>query len=66
MLFKKVVYVTQFVSDQDKALDFYTRRYPSGCPRPRTRRFGNSVANRGLHRRFRFATVRLPRVDFAR
>jgi predicted enzyme related to lactoylglutathione lyase len=25
MLFKKVVYVTQFVSDQDKALDFYTR-----------------------------------------
>jgi predicted enzyme related to lactoylglutathione lyase len=26
MLFKKVVYVTQFVSDQDKALDFYTRR----------------------------------------
>jgi predicted enzyme related to lactoylglutathione lyase len=26
MLFKKVVYVTQFVSDQDKALDFYTKR----------------------------------------
>ena len=25
MLFKKVVYVTQFVSDQDKALDFYTQ-----------------------------------------
>jgi predicted enzyme related to lactoylglutathione lyase len=25
MLFKNVVYVTQFVSDQDKALDFYTR-----------------------------------------
>ena len=25
MLFKKVVYVTQFVSDQDRALDFYTR-----------------------------------------
>ena len=25
MLFKKVVYVTQFVSDQEKALDFYTR-----------------------------------------
>jgi catechol 2,3-dioxygenase-like lactoylglutathione lyase family enzyme len=26
MLLKKVVYVAQFVSDQDKALDFYTRR----------------------------------------
>jgi predicted enzyme related to lactoylglutathione lyase len=25
MLFEKVVYVTQFVSDQDKALDFYTK-----------------------------------------
>jgi predicted enzyme related to lactoylglutathione lyase len=25
MLLKKVVYVTQFVSDQEKALDFYTR-----------------------------------------
>jgi catechol 2,3-dioxygenase-like lactoylglutathione lyase family enzyme len=25
ILLKKVVYVTQFVSDQDKALDFYTR-----------------------------------------
>ena len=25
MLLKKVVYVTQFVSDQDKALGFYTR-----------------------------------------
>ena len=25
MLLTKVVYVTQFVSDQDKALDFYTR-----------------------------------------
>jgi predicted enzyme related to lactoylglutathione lyase len=25
MLLKRVVYVTQFVSDQDKALDFYTR-----------------------------------------
>jgi len=25
MLLKKVVYVTQFVSDQDKALDFYTK-----------------------------------------
>lgn len=25
MLLKKVAYVTQFVSDQDKALDFYTR-----------------------------------------
>ena len=25
MLFTKVAYVTQFVSDQDKALDFYTK-----------------------------------------
>jgi catechol 2,3-dioxygenase-like lactoylglutathione lyase family enzyme len=25
MLLKKVVYVTQFVTDQDRALDFYTR-----------------------------------------
>lgn len=25
MLFEKVVYVTQFVSDQDNALDFYTK-----------------------------------------
>jgi hypothetical protein len=25
MLLRKVVYVTQFVIDQDKALDFYTR-----------------------------------------
>ena len=25
MLLKKVMYVTQFISDQDKALDFYTR-----------------------------------------
>ena len=24
MLFKKVVYVTPFVSDQDRALDFYS------------------------------------------
>lgn len=54
MLLEKVVYVTQFVSDQDKALDFYTRLLGF------EKRFDNPTPGGGP----RFLTVAVEGQDF--